>query len=336
MLGYFLRRLGLGLFTIWAAFTIVFLILYLLPGDPVAAAIGASGTGSEAAIEERREELGFNQPLYAQYFTALLAALTGSFGETIATGEPASAVILRALPNTLQLAGLGIVFTLVIGVGLAVIATLPRFAWLRRFIASLPPVAISIPSFWLGILLLQAFSFGLGWFPAFDNNSFAALVLPALTLGIATGSYLAQVLIASLRVEMASAYIEQGRAKGASRAYMIFRHALRNAAVPGLNIFGVLVGGLLGGTVVTERVFSRDGLGSILLDAVSKQEITIVLGVVVLAAAAFVVTTLIVDFVTPLIDRRILITAPQPGRRRGAATGDVTSAANRAAIGGNV
>ncbi|SJM65604.1 ABC transporter permease [Gulosibacter sp. 10] len=309
MAGYILRRVGFGLFIVWAAFTIVFGILYLLPGDPVAAAVGASGVGSEAAIEQRREELGFNRPWYEQYFSALVAAITGGFGRTIATNEVALDVILRALPNTLQLAGLALVFTVVIGVGVAVLATLPRAGWLRRLIAGLPPVAVAIPTFWLGIVLLQVFSFGLGWFPAFDRNDFPSLVLPALTLGIATGSYLAQVLTAGLRTEMASPYIEQVRAKGASRSRQVFGHALRNAALPGLNIAGVLVGGLVGGTVVTETVFSRDGLGRVMIDAVNKQETPIVLGVVVLAAVTFVIVTLLVDLITPLIDRRIVVRA---------------------------
>lgn len=304
---YLLRRIGFGIFVIWAAFTIVYFILYLLPGDPVAAAVGAGGVGSEDLIEQKRQELGFNRPWYEQYFSALLGLVVGDFGVTFATGEPAIDRVLTALPSTLRLAGLGFVFTIIIGVGMALLATLPRANWVRQLIGGLPPIAVAIPSFWLGIVLLQVFSFGLGWFPAFDSQDFASLVLPALTLGLFTGSYLAQILTSSLRVEMGSAYVEQVRAKGASRNYLVFRHAFRNASLPGLNIAGVLIGGLLGGTVVTEKVFSRDGLGRVLLDAVSSQEISIVLAVVVLAAIAFVVITLIVDFVTPLIDRRILV-----------------------------
>lgn len=308
---YLLRRIGFGIFVVWAAFTIVYFILYLLPGDPVAAAVGAAGVGGDDLIAEKREELGFNRPWYVQYFSALAGAVTGNFGVTIGSGESAMDLVMRALPNTLRLAGLGLVFTVVIGLGVALLATLPRARWVRRFIGGLPPIAVAIPSFWLGIVLLQVFSFGLGWFPAFDSGDFASLVLPALTLGIFTGSYLAQVLTSSLRTEMASAYVEQARSKGASRTFLVFRHALRNASLPGLNIAGVLLGGLIGGTVVTERVFSRDGLGRVLLDAVTKQEISVVLAVVVLAAIAFVVITLIVDVLTPLIDRRILLRTPR-------------------------
>lgn len=308
---YLLRRIGFGLFVIWAAFTIVYFILYFLPGDPVAAAVGAAGVGSDDLIAEKREALGFNRPWFVQYGSALLGLVTGNFGVTIGSGEPALDLVLRALPNTLRLAGLGLVFTLVIGLGMALLATLPRADWVRRLIAGLPPIAVAVPSFWLGIVLLQVFSFGLGWFPAFDSQDFASLVLPALTLGIFTGSYLAQVLTSSLRAEMSSAYIEQIRSKGADRGYLVFRHALRNASLPGLNIAGVLVGGLLGGTVVTEKVFSRDGLGRVLLEAVTKQEISVVLAVVVLASLAFVVITLLVDVLTPVIDRRILIRTPR-------------------------
>jgi peptide/nickel transport system permease protein len=243
-----------------------------------------------------------------QYVAALLGAVTGDFGVTVGTGEPVASIIGRALPNTLELVGLALIFALVIGLVIGVASAYPRAAWLRGLLGALPPIAISLPSFWLGLLLLQAFSFGLGWFPAYNTGTFASLVLPALSLAITTGAYLAQVLSSSLRVELASAYIEQVRAKGATRPRLVFGHALRGAALPSLNMVGILVAGMLGGTVVTETVFSRNGLGRELISAVESSEISVVLAIVTLAAFVFVIVNLLVDLVTPIIDRRIALT----------------------------
>ncbi|WP_282825529.1 ABC transporter permease [Gulosibacter sediminis] len=306
MATYLLRRIGFGVLIIWAAFTAAWLILFFLPGDAVAAAgVDAS---DPAALEARRESLGLNRPWYVQYFAALFGAVRGDFGVTVGTGEPVSQVIARALPNTLELVGVALVFALIIGLVVGIASVYPRAAWLRALLSALPPIAISLPSFWLGLLLLQAFSFGLGWFPAYNTGTFASIVLPALSLAITTGAYLAQVLASSLRIEMASAYAEQVRAKGATRPRIVFGHALRGAALPSLNMVGILVAGMLGGTVVTETVFSRNGLGRELIGAVESSEISVVLAIVTIAALVFVVINLIVDLVTPLIDRRIALT----------------------------
>lgn len=211
MATYLLRRIGFGVLIIWAAFTAAWLILFFLPGDAVAAAgVDAS---DPAALEARREALGLNRPWYVQYFAALIGAVRGDFGVTVGTGEPVSQIIARALPNTLELVGVALVFALIIGLVVGIASVYPRAAWLRGLLSALPPIAISLPSFWLGLLLLQAFSFGLGWFPAYNTGTFASIVLPALALAITTGAYLAQVLASSLRVEMASAYAEQVRAR---------------------------------------------------------------------------------------------------------------------------
>lgn len=307
MVRYFAWRLALGILVLWAAFTLSFLLLYLLPGDAaaVAAAGGGEGAADPAAIEALRAELGLDAPFHEQYLAALGGALVLDFGSSVQNGIPATEVLARALPSTATLAGASLVLSVVGGVGLALVSNLVRSSWLRGILQSLPSLAIAVPTFWLGLLLLQVFSFQLGWVPAFGSTGFVGLILPALTLSIPTGAYLAQVLTRSLHETLSRPFVEQARAKGARDTRILIRHALRNAALPTLTIGGVLVGQLLAGTVVTETVFSRDGVGRMIVTAVANRDIPLVMIAVVFAAVVFVVTNLIVDALYPLIDPRL-------------------------------
>lgn len=315
MARFFAVRLALGALVLWAAFTLSFLLLYLLPGDAaaVAAAGGGEGAADPAAVEALRAELGLDAPLHEQYLTALGGALVLDFGSSVQNGIPALDVLTRALPSTATLAGAALVLSIVGGIGLAVLSNLVRSSWLRGVLQSLPSLAIAVPTFWLGLLLLQVFSFRLGWVPAFGSTGFVGLILPALTLAIPTGAYLAQVLTRSLHETLARPFVEQARAKGAGETRILVRHALRNAALPTLTIGGVLVGQLLAGTVVTETVFSRDGVGRMIVTAVANRDIPLVMIAVVFAAVVFVVTNLLVDALYPLIDPRLAHSAGQGG-----------------------
>jgi peptide/nickel transport system permease protein len=164
-----------------------------------------------------------------------------------------------------------------------------------------------VPVFWVGLLLLQLFSFRLRWFPSIGDTGLAGLVLPAITLAVPTSAYIAQLLSRSLRLTLARPYIDQVRAKGASERRVQFAHALRNGVLPTLTMVGVLVGNLLAGTVVTETVFSRTGVGRLVVQAVGDRDIPVVQVVVVFAALVFVVTSLVVDLLYPLVDRRITL-----------------------------
>jgi peptide/nickel transport system permease protein len=306
---YIARRIGQGLIVLWAAYTISFLILYLLPGD--AATLFAGGGDQEAIdpelVAQLRSELGLDRPLYEQYLVALGKALTGDFGVSTQTGRPASDLLLEALPPTLALTAFAFVLSVVFGVVLALSASLARAQWLRNLLSSLPPLGVSIPVFWIGLLLLQAFSFRLRLFPSMGNEGFESLVLPAITIAIPSGAFIAQLLSRSLRSTLAQPYVEIVRAKGASERRVQLGHAFRNAAIPSLTMVGVLIGGLLSGAVVTETVFSRLGIGRLVVTAVNNRDVPVVQTVVVFAALVFVVANLVVDLVYPLIDRRITL-----------------------------
>lgn len=306
---YIARRIGQGLVVLWAAYTISFLILYLLPGD--AATLFAGGGDQEAIdpqlVAQLRSELGLDRPLWEQYLAALGKALTGDFGTSTQTGRPASDLLLESLPPTLALTACAFVLSVVFGVTLALAASLARAQWLRNILSSLPPLGVSVPVFWIGLLLLQAFSFRLRLFPSMGNEGFESLVLPAVTIAIPSGAFIAQLLSRSLRSTLAQPYVEIVRAKGASERRVQLGHAFRNAAIPALTMVGVLIGGLLSGAVVTETVFSRLGIGRLVVTAVNNRDVPVVQAVVVFAALVFVVANLVVDLVYPLIDRRITL-----------------------------
>jgi peptide/nickel transport system permease protein len=187
----------------------------------------------------------------------------------------------------------------------ALVATYTRALWLRQLLMALPSLAVSLPVFWVGLMLVQVFAFGLHLLPSVGANGAAALVLPAVTLGLPTGALLAQVLAKSLSHALGEPYVTTARAKGVGRAGIHLRHALRNAALPALTVLGYIVGNLLAGSVVVETVFTRPGLGRLTVAAVGVQDIPLVQGIVVFAAAVFVLVNLAVDVVYPLLDPRI-------------------------------
>ncbi|MEU4878657.1 ABC transporter permease [Streptomyces sp. NPDC021608] len=309
---YVIKRLAQAVGVLWAAYTVSFLVLNWLPGDPVTSMAGAgmdSGEVDPARLAALRHEYGFDKPVLVQYADYLGRAVRGDFGDAVTTGRPVAATLADALPRTLQLTGAALLLAVLLGGGLAVVATYTSQRWLRQLLLSLPPLGVSVPTFWVGLLLVEAFSFRLHWFPAFGNDGLHGLVLPALTLAIPTGALVAQVLAKSLLTALDQAYVETARAKGAGRWRVHLRHALRNASLPALTVVGLLVGQLIAGSVVVETVFSRDGLGRVTAAAVTAQDIPLVQGVVVFGALIFVTTNLVIDLVYPLLDPRIVVTS---------------------------
>lgn len=310
MVRYLALRIALALGVLWATYTVAFMIVYLIPGDPVSAmAAGGmeSGTVSEERLWQLREEYGFNDPLIVQYFNHLWAAISGDLGTSVQTGQPVTTAIGQVVGSTIQLAALALVIAVLVGGGVALLATYTRSSWLQNFLLSLPPISISLPTFWVGLLLIQFFSFRLGLFPATGDEGFIALVLPAVTLSLPIGAMIAQVLARSLQEAALEPYVVTARAKGISRTAVHFGHVLRNAALPALTVVGLVAGNLLAGSVVVETVFSRPGVGQLTVQAVTLQDLPVVLGVVVLGAVVFVTANLLVDLFLPLVDPRVSI-----------------------------
>ncbi|MGC5616557.1 ABC transporter permease [Georgenia sp. Z1491] len=293
------------------AYTLAFGLLFVLPGDAVLSRIGSAdavGTAELSSVEigPLREELGLEASLPAQYVTGLVGLFSGDLGDSLVTGEPVTRLIGQALPPTALLAGLSLVISVAAGLALAVVAVAPQSRRLRSVVAMVPAAYASLPVFWVGILLIYVFAILLGWFPSSGSDGAASLVLPATVIGLLGASQLAQVLISSLRAELGTTYAAvTAPAKGASRWYTVLRHCLRNAALPFLTVLGLRVASLLGGTVVVETVFSRNGLGRLIVDSVSAVDLTVVLGMVVLLAIVYVVVNALVDLLFPLVDPRL-------------------------------
>ena len=303
-----LARLGQAAFVLWAAFSLSFLILYALPGDPVSIMLSQNGEMSaaeQAQVATLKARYHLDQPLPVQYAIALGQALQLDLGTSIQSGKPVVLALGQALPATAGLAAAALALALPGGIGLALLASLTRRRRVREALLGVPAVAVSLPTFWVGLLLLQGLSFKLHLFPAMGNHGLASLALPALTLALPTAALIAQVLARSIASVGRQPFIAALRGKGIGPAGLLFGHVLHNAAIPLLTLAGSLVGNLLAGAVVTETVFSRDGIGRLAQGAVASQDIPMVQGVVLLAAAVYILVNLLVDLFYPLLDPRI-------------------------------
>jgi peptide/nickel transport system permease protein len=321
-------RLAQGVLVLWGAFTVSFVVLYLLPGDPVSILIsggagGEIGGSSAEDIAALRAEFNLDQPLPVQYALALWDALRLDLGTSIQTGRPVAESIVSALPGTAALTAVALVLSLLLGTAVALAATVGRSPRLTAFVAGLPALGVAVPTFWIGLLLLQLFSFRLGVLPAVGSQGPESLILPAVTLAVPNGAIIAQVLLRSLEEVQRQPYITALRGKGLGRLALVVGHGLRNAVIPALSLAGVVAGNFLAGSVVVETVFTRDGIGRLTQTAVQTQDIPVVQGVVLFAAAVFVATSLVVDLLYPVLDPRIRSEAPRFGR------GAVAAAAER-------
>ncbi|GAA0254839.1 ABC transporter permease [Cryptosporangium japonicum] len=306
---YLGRRLAQAVFVLWAAFTLGYGVLYLLPSDPVEIMLAGGTSGESSATPEQvaalKAEFGLDQPLPVQYAKALWSAAHGDFGHSVQTGASVSDSILEALPETLKLTGLAFVFSLAFGLLVAFGGTYPRWPAVRQAVLAIPPLAVSLPTFWVGLMLVQVVSFQWRLLPAIGNEGFESLVLPSLTLAIPIGALIGQVLARSILTALEEPYVETARAKGAGRARIHLRHVLRNASIPAMTVAAAWAGQLLAGSVVVETVYSRSGIGRLVVDAVGTQDIPLVQGLVVLSAVAFVSVNLLVDLLYPLVDPRV-------------------------------
>lgn len=303
---YVIFRIGQALIVLWAAFTLSFVLLQAMPGDAVLIKFLNPEYGlSPEQIAEIRASYAVDSPVIAQYVHTLSNFLQGNFGYSVHSGVPVSAQLAANLPATLKLSLLGFVAAAVLAGLIALTASLAAFTWLRNLIQALPSLFISIPVFWLGIMLIQLFSFRLKLVPVINPGPWESLVLPVLTLAVPISAPLAQILIRNLDEIQTRPFVSVARAKGASRGRVLWRHVARNAVLPVLTIAGVLFGELVAGAVVTETVFGLNGIGGLTEEAVSNQDLAVLQAIVVISATAFVLINLIVDLAFPLLDPRL-------------------------------
>lgn len=304
--GAILRRIGQAILVLFITFTIAFLLLSALPGDAVLARYASPDLGLSASeLEGIRDAYGADESLIVQYLQALGGFLTGNFGYSVQTGTPVATLMVENLPHTLTLAVLAFLLAVVLALVISVLATMDRFAFIRGFFQALPPLFVSLPSFWLGIVLIQFVSFRLGWVPVIGGSTAQDLILPTIALSIPIAAPLAQVLIRSITEVKGQPFVTAVRARGAGEMWILFRDVLRNTLLPVLTIAGLLFGELVGGAVVTEAVFGRAGLGSMTVDAVANRDTPVMLAIVVVAAAVYILINLIVDLLYPVLDARL-------------------------------
>lgn len=298
-----LTRIGQALIVLLVTFTVAFILLTALPSDAIMARYASPDLGlSVAEIDAIRAEYGSDQPLIVQYFTILGGFLTGRFGFSVATGAAVSTMFAEALPGTLALAFAAFILAVIWALLIAVIASIS--GPIRGFFNHLPAFLVSIPSFWLGIILIQLVSFKLGWVPVINPSSAQSLVLPALTLSVPIAAPLAQVLLRSIDDVQTQPFVTAVRARGASDSWIFFRNVLRNAMLPTITMAGILFGELIGGAVVTEAVFGRAGIGQMTVNAVANRDTPVLMAIVVLAATVYVLINLIIDLLYPVLDPR--------------------------------
>lgn len=308
------RRLRIGehllsiVLVLWGAATLAFLAFQLIPGDAVDVMLGPQAQVSETVKEGIRADLGLDRPLWEQYLAFVGRLLRGDLGESYQLRMPVADVIGRQLLPTLQLTGLALVMAAVIAFAVVLTA---RGRVSRGIAAGAELLVLSAPVFWIGLILLTVFAFGLGWFPVSGSRGFPALVLPALTLALPVAALLGQVLRDGIEDAERQPFALTARARGAGPTRLTLRHSLRHGSAGALTLTAYLVGSLLGGTVLVETVFARAGLGRVTLTAITDRDLPVVTGVILLSALVFVVVNLTVDVAAFLIDPRLRRRQPQ-------------------------
>ena len=309
MTRYLAGRVLQAFVVLWAAFTLTFGILYLLPSNPLQLQLAAAGVSEDslrpAQVAALKHKFGLDESMWSQYWHHLTGAMHGDFGLSLSQGVPVSQLIGQRIGQTLQLSVAAAVVSLVAGTALAYVATFVRWSPLRIFLTRLPALGASFPQFFIALFLIQFFSFKLNVFPATGSQGAGSLVMPVITISVLTSSVLAQVLIKSFEQTLRQPYITTARAKGLSRSAVQLRHAFRNAALPAMTILGVIVGLTVTSSIVVETVFTREGVGKLAQEAVLSQDVPVVLAVVTIAASVFVFINLVVDLLYPLLDPRI-------------------------------
>lgn len=304
MLGYIERRLLVGIPVVWGVATLVFFLMRILPGDPAQLMLQSTG-GTAEQIARLRHNLGLDQPLLVQYFHFITGALHGDLGTSLRTNQPVTQEIFTQLPSTLELTVAGMAIAVIVGIALGVISAIWQHSWVDSVSMIVAMFGICAPSFWLGMVLIFFFSLRLGWFPATGTGGLNRLVLPAFTLGLGAAAVIARLVRSSMIEALTQEYVVTARAKGLSQTTVTLRHALKNALIPAVTLVGLQFGALLGGAVIIETVFARQGIGRLAVTAILAKDYTVVQGVVLFAAIAYVVINLLIDVLYGFIDPRI-------------------------------
>ena len=307
MLIYLARRVLAVVPVLFGVTLAVFSMLFLVPGDPVKMMLAEFVTMPDQ-IERMRAELHLDEPIVMQYGRFVGGAIRGDLGTSIRSRRPVTTEIGENVGSTMLLAATAMVVAVAVGVPLGLIAALSRNSWLDVGSMAVALLGVSMPSFWLGLLLIFVFSLHLAWFPATGGGDLAHLVLPALTLGTIASAIIARLTRSSMLEVLGQDYVRTARAKGLAWWGVVVRHALKNALIPVITIFGLQFGNLLAGAVIVETVFSRPGLGRLIVGGILAKDFPLVQGTVLFIATAYVLINVLVDVAYAVVDPRIRLT----------------------------
>ncbi|MGY6570795.1 MAG: ABC transporter permease [Salinarimonas sp.] len=311
MLAFIGRRLLIAIPTIFMISVFVFMLQKLLPGDPVLALAGEDR--DPATLEALREMYHLNEPLVVQYFYWISGVVQGDLGMSLRTNQPVTALILEKLPVTFQLAVMALIFAVGIGVPMGILSAVYKGSWLDYIANFVALSGLSIPNFWLGILLILLVSVNLGWLPASGYRPFTVdpvrsietMLMPAFVLGTALSATLMRHTRSAMLTVLKSDYVRTARAKGLRERVVIMKHALRNALVPVVTVSALLFGELLAGAVLTEQIFTIPGFGKLVVDAVFNRDYAVVQGIVLVTAVGFILMNLLADTAYMILNPRM-------------------------------
>jgi peptide/nickel transport system permease protein len=319
---YLLKRLAQGVVIVFITSLIIFTLLRVVPGDPVRLIVG--GMANESVVEEVAQKMGLRDPIIVQYGRYMAGVVRGDFGQSyvrpksgmvVAGGEyidptksnmaPVIDLIVERVPLTLMLAGVALLFAMLISTPLGIFAGLYPDRWPATLALLTQSVFVSIPNFWLSIVLILLLSVKLGWLPALGYQGFSYVLLPAIVLAVEVSPFVIRTLSVSLGEIMQSPFIDEARVRGLPRWRIVTAHALRNAAVPLVNLLGMQLSVLLGGVLVVEYIFDYPGLGHLTVSSVVSRDFPLVQGIAILTSAVFVLINILVDLITYAIDPRV-------------------------------
>ncbi|MCI8608708.1 MAG: ABC transporter permease [Firmicutes bacterium] len=303
MYKYIIKRI-LALIPVLIGVTfIVFMIMSYSPGDPARMLLGAGATAEN--IEALREEMGLNDPAIVQYGRYLLDLLHGDLGISYVSGDTVAHEIFSRFPNTVALAVGAILFATIVSIPIGIISATKQYSIFDNTGMVIALLGVSMPSFWLGLMLILLFSVYLGWLPSGGVSGFSSLILPSITLGAESMATITRTTRSSMLEVIRQDYIRTARSKGVPERKVITKHALKNALIPTITVTGIEMGALLGGAILTETVFSWPGVGRLLIDAIQNKNTPVVLGCLVVFSICFGIVNLIVDILYAYIDPRI-------------------------------
>ncbi len=304
MFRFLIRRLGAAVLTIWVTTVAVAMLIHVVPGDPVQIMYAQSQGTTPEQLAAIRARLGLDDPLWQQYVRYLGGILQGDFGRTIRGEQPVFDLIMARLPNTLLLAATSLAIATVIGVGLGFVAAYRRGTAVDTSLMIVAMIGISIPHFWLGLILLSIFALNLAWLPV-AGDDWRSLILPAVTLGVSNAAIVARLTRSSMIDVFSQDFIRTARAKGLRKSVVLSRHALRSGLVPIVTMLGLQFTFMMGGAIVVENVFAWNGIGQLAIQAIFQRDYPLIQGFILVFAVVVVTVSLLMDVVYAFLDPRI-------------------------------